>query len=262
MQLPFAVRSLGQALFRNVHVRVKSGLNEGMKWSIVTSGRGYGSGSFGRERIDVLRAVVRPGDCVWDVGAHKGFMSLAAARLVGPSGSVIAVEPAATNRWFLHHHLEWNGIDTVTVVPVALSGERGEAAFGGRGDSLAYELGTGDEIVAVRTLTDLVEEDGLPPPDVLKIDAEGQEAAILDAGAEAIGEHAALLVSVHGREMHEACTRILGNRDFRIFESWEMARCSADPEALWTSDYDLLAVGPQRAVDVEALSDLPLFRTP
>ncbi|NNL30261.1 MAG: FkbM family methyltransferase [Gemmatimonadetes bacterium] len=260
MQLPYAVRNLGQLLFRNVRVRIATGLNKGMKWSIVTSGRGYGSGTFGADRIEALGFVVRAGDRFWDVGAHKGFVSLAASRMVGAAGIVVAVEPAATNRWFLRHHLEWNGIENVTVVPVALSGERGEAHFGGRGDSLAYELGRGDEIVAVRTVVDLVTDGGLPPPDVLKIDAEGQEAAILDGGLEAIPAHAALLVSVHGRAMQEACTQILSQRGFRLFESWEMARCSADPHEQWTSDYDLLAVGPTRDVDTDALQSLTLFK--
>ena len=262
MQLPYAVRNLGQTLFRRIRVGIASGINKDMKWSIVTTGRGYGSGAFGRHRIEALQAVTRPGDCFWDVGAHKGFMTLAASRLVGPSGQVVSVEPSATNRWFVHHHLEWNGVQNVTVVPVALSGERGEAAFGGTGDSLAYELGRGDETVAVRTVSDLVSEDALPPPDVLKIDAEGQEAAILEGGAPVIPPHAAILVSVHGRAMHEACTAILARRGFHLFESWEMARCSGDPRHPWTSDYDLLAVGPERSVNVDALARLPLVVDP
>jgi len=88
MQLPFAVRDLGQRLFRQVPVRIASGINKNMKWSIVTNYRGYGSGIVGAARLEALQAIVRPGDCVWDVGAHKGFVTLAAARLVGGAGSV------------------------------------------------------------------------------------------------------------------------------------------------------------------------------
>lgn len=262
MQLPFAIRNLGQHLFRGVRVPVASGINQGMKWSVVTTGRGYGSGTFGVDRIEALAFVTRPGDCFWDVGAHKGFMTLAASRMVGPSGTVVSVEPSARNRWFLQHHVDWNGVENVEIVSVALSAERGEAAFGGTGDSLAYELGQGDETVSVRTLPGLIADRGLPRPDILKIDAEGQEAAILGGGAAAIPPHAAILVSVHGREMHEACTRILRERRFRLFESWEMARCSADADHPWTSDYDLLAVGPDRTVDSGALAALALFNGP
>ena len=262
MQLPFAIRALGQQLFRHVRVPIRHGINQGMRWSIVTTGRGYGSGAFGRSRIAALEAVVRPGDCVWDIGAHKGFMTLAASQLVGPRGRVVSVEPSERNRWFLERHLEWNGVTNVTVVPAALSGKPGERAFGGTGDSLAYTLGRGTERVPVRRIPDVVDEWGVPRPDVMKIDAEGQEAAILDAAGDALRPHAAVLVSVHGRPMHRACVDIFEERGFRMFESWEMARCSADPEHPWTSDYELLAVGPERDVDEDRIRRLALFQDP
>lgn len=262
VQLPFALRDLGQRLFRNVPIRIAIGINQGMKWSIVTTGRGYGSGTFRSERLEVLRAVVEPGDCVWDIGAHKGFVTLAFSRMVGPTGTVVAVEPSARNLWFLERHVEWNGIENVEIVPAALSDHRGQGAFGGRGDSLAYTLGDGDETVPVRTIPDVVDDRRLPHPRVLKIDAEGQEAAILEGAGPLLRADAAVLVSVHGREMHAACTRLLGDRGFRIFESWEMARCSADPAWPWTSDYDLLAVGPQGPLDDERIAGLPLFNRP
>lgn len=262
VQLPFLVRDLGQRLFRNVPIRIATGINQGMRWSIVSTGRGYGSGSFGKDRIEVLQAVVRPGDCVWDIGAHKGFVTLAASRMVGPEGVVVAVEPSARNLWFVERHVEWNGIENVEIVPAALSDHAGRAAFGGRGDSLAYTLGEGDETVPVRTIPDVIAERGVPHPQVLKIDAEGQEAAILDGTGPLLRADSAVLVSVHGRQMHDACTRLLRSRGFRLFESWEMARCSEDPDRPWTSDYDLLAVGPQRPVEEEAVSRLPLFTRP
>lgn len=49
----------------------------------------------GLHETQVQQALVRsagPGDVVWDVGANVGFMSLVAARIVGPSGRVVAVE--------------------------------------------------------------------------------------------------------------------------------------------------------------------------
>lgn len=262
MQLPFAIRTLGQRLFRNIPVRIASGMNRGMRWSIVSTGRGYGSGTFGSARLEVLGAVVRPGECVWDIGAHKGFVTLAASRMVGPTGTVVAAEPSSRNRWFIERHLEWNDIGNVQVVGTALSGERGRASFGGTGDSLAYTLGEGNEMVAVRTIPGLMEERSLPRPDVIKIDAEGQEAAILAGAGPALAGDTGLLISVHGRAMHGACTSLLKARGFRIFESWEMARCSDDSGQPWTSDYDLLAVGPDREVDEERLRSLELFSGP
>lgn len=262
MQLPFAIRVLGQKLFRHVRVRIPTGINQGMRWSIVTSGRGYGSGSFAQARLAVLQALVRPGDCFWDIGAHKGFVTLAASQMVGSEGTVVSVEPSQRNRWFLEKHLEWNGITNVEVVGAALSAKPGRRAFGGTGDSLAYTLGRGTDRVPVRRIPDIVEERGLPCPDVMKIDAEGQEAAILDSAGAALRPHAAVLVSVHGRPMHTACADVFRERGFRIFESWEMALCSADPQHPWTSDYEMLAVGPERDIDEARIRSLTLFRGP
>ena len=260
MQMPFAVRAAGQNLFRNIPMRIRSGLNQGLRWSIVTTGRGYGSGAFARDRLAALQAVVRPGDCFWDIGAHKGFVTLAAAGLVGPSGSVVSLEPSERNLWFIRRHLSWNPAEHVRVLPAAVSDGRREALFGGSGDSLAYSLGRGDETVTVRSVRQIVQDFGVCPPTVLKIDVEGEEAAVLRGAGELLGVELALLISVHSRALHQECTALLASRGFRLFESLGMARCSSDPSHPWTSDYDLLAVGPERPIDEGHIGALTLIR--
>ena len=252
MQLPYMIRAYGHRVLGDVPMRIRTGTNRGMKWSAAALGRGYGSGTFARERLAALETVVRAGDTFWDVGAHKGFVSLAAARMVGADGHVVAVEPSATNLGFLRRHLEWNGATSIRVLPVALSDTPGQAAFGGRGSSVAFRLGEGPESVRVETLCALVEEQGLPRPTVLKLDVEGEEAAVLRGTGRLLGGDLALLVSTHGRELYEECRALLLERDFRVFDSWEAAtrRASGAP---WASDHDLLAIGPARVVDEVAI---------
>lgn len=260
MQLPYPIRELGHRAFGRVPVRIRSGINRGRKWSVVALGRGYGSGSFGRERLDALAAVVREGDSFWDVGAHKGFVTLAASRMVGPSGQVVAVEPSQVNLRFLRRHVEWNGPGNVTVVPVALGDAPGEVAFGGRGSSIAFHMGVGPERVRVSTVEELVER-GSRPPTVLKIDVEGAEAAVLRGMGPLLGGDQALLISTHGRELYDECRRTLEERAFRVYDSWEIVR-RLGSGAPWSSDHDLLAVGPHRDVDTESLTELRLFSGP
>jgi FkbM family methyltransferase len=262
MQLSRSVRAAGQRVLGHLPVRILSGPNRGMLWSAAALGRGYGSGQFARDRLAALACVVRPGDTFWDVGAHKGFVTLAAARLVGPTGMVVAVEPAAVNRTFLHRHIRWNGLhDRVCIVASALSDAAGEAAFGGGGSSVAFRIGEGSERVRVTTIRDLVCEQDLRAPSVLKIDVEGEEAAVLRGAADILGGDQAVLVSAHSRDLYEECRKLLQERDFRIFDSWQASE-QRRAGSQWTSDHDLLAIGPQRIVDERILRGLRLVAGP
>ncbi|HET9948378.1 MAG TPA: FkbM family methyltransferase, partial [Longimicrobiales bacterium] len=162
MQLPYPVRAAGQRLLGGVPVRIRGGVNRGRAWSLACLGRGYGSGRFGRDRLEALAALVREGDVVWDVGAHKGFVALAASSMVGARGTVVAVEPAEVNLAFLRRHLAWNRLENVRVVDAALADAPGAAAFGGTGSSVAFRIGVGPATVRVETIERLVEA-GLPP---------------------------------------------------------------------------------------------------
>lgn len=262
MQLPYSVRTAGQRILGNVRVRVRSGINEGRRWSLVSTGRGYGSGAFGRARLEVAEALVQPGDCVLDLGAHKGFMSLAASRLVGPDGVVVAVEPGSTNLWFLRKHVSWNRAHNVRIVRAAVGSEAGTVSFGGRGDSLAYQVGVGDEEVPLMTIPDILQEADAPLPSLIKMDIEGQELAALEGAAQALSPTVALIISVHSRELYDACAALLTGRGFKLFPGWEIARRLSGEVEAWGGDDDLVAIGPDREFDREQLEALSLFTSP
>ena len=261
MQLPYRLRLWGQRTFGGLDVRIRSGPNRGLRWSVAALGRGYGSGRFGRDRLDALAAVVREGDAFWDVGAHKGYITLAASRMVGPSGLVIAIEPASANLRFLERHLVWNGIGNVRVVPAAASDRNGVGFVGGPGSSVAFRLGEGPEEVPVRTIELMAVELDLGRPTVLKIDVEGEEAAVLRGAKRLLGSDQALLVSTHTRELYEECRATLIPLGFWIHDSWEIAkhRTLGTP---WTSDHDFLAIGRDRPVDEAKIRALALLNPP
>jgi FkbM family methyltransferase len=257
VQLPYSVRRLGHRLLGDVRVRIPSGRNRGAWWSLAALGRGYGSGTFGRARIEALAAVTREGDALWDVGAHKGFVTLAGSKLVGPTGLVVAIEPAADNLRFLERHLAWNRIENVRVVQAAMSDIHGVASMGGRGSSVAFRIGRGPERVPVRTIELVAVELDLRPT-VLKIDVEGEEAAVVRGSKRLLGTDQALLVSTHSRALYEECRAELEPIGFRIYDSWEIARHRKQGTP-WTSDHDLLAVGFDRPVDPERIKSLELI---
>jgi FkbM family methyltransferase len=254
---------MGQRALGSVRVRIRSGRNRGCAWSLAALGRGYGSGSFARDRIEALASITRAGDVFWDVGAHKGFVSLAAAELVGSAGVVVAVEPSSVNRAFLERHLAWNRVDHARVIAAALSDREGIDAFGGTGSSVAFKLGHGSERVPVRTFAALARELALERrPSVIKMDVEGSEAAVLRGAGDLLAGDQALLISTHGRALYDECRAILEKRGFEIFDSWEIAERLANPTRAWSSDHDLLAIGPGRPFDERLIRELALVRGP
>jgi FkbM family methyltransferase len=111
-----------------------------------------------RERADrprsgmtaVIEALLRPGDVMLDAAAQIGLCVIPAARKVGPSGRVIALEPASRAAGLLRRNLALNGLDAwVTLHRFAA----GEAA--GRG-ALNPDTGRTEEVDTI-TLDALVE---------------------------------------------------------------------------------------------------------
>lgn len=128
----------------------------------------------------VFRARVHPGMHVVDVGANIGYFTMLAASLVGPSGTVLAIEPNADLVKLLEASRRANGFSNVSVAQVAA----------GRGPGLLVlnpSFGNGmtseppDEVSAlVRSITvPSFTLDALVPHDrqigFLKIDVEGAE---------------------------------------------------------------------------------------
>ena len=136
---------------------------------------------------EALRRCLPEGGTFVDVGAHIGFMSLCAARIVGPEGNVVAIEPVPENSAAVRRNAELNGFGHIRVIEAAASSRAGEAELITVSDTLWTRLDhVGDHPLAVgrspvRTvaLDDLVEAGDVAVPDVVKIDVEGAELEVL-----------------------------------------------------------------------------------
>ncbi len=76
--------------------------------------------SFSRVPIKIIKENVREGSQVLDHGAGSGYYTVKIARLVGPKGTVYAVEPNKKSLDFIKRKIEREGI--TNVVPVKESG--------------------------------------------------------------------------------------------------------------------------------------------
>jgi FkbM family methyltransferase len=200
-------------------VAVRSGPARGLRLQIdARREKYYWTGSYERAVQDTFAAVIRLGDVVWDVGAHIGFFSLLASRLVGPNGRVHAFEPVAANRARLLASLALNSATNVTVHDCALSDTSGEGILFPRGASSTWTMVERGESkgtpIRCKTLDELVASG--PPPTLVKIDAEGAEVDVLRGGLELTAkQHPKLLVEFHDEQLLAAGRELLPGYDFR-----------------------------------------------
>jgi FkbM family methyltransferase len=133
----------------------------------------------------LLDRFVGVGSSVVDVGANIGYNTLHAARLAGPKGRVVAIEPTPDNLAVLRSNVATAGLRNVAVEPVAAGRTRGTRDLFVRGTVSAvnslfplscYASVTDVLPVPVVPLDELV--DGAV--DVVKIDVEGAELDVLE----------------------------------------------------------------------------------
>jgi FkbM family methyltransferase len=167
---------------RAVVAQVRSGVGTGLRLPIhARSEKYYWTGLHERHVQSQLVELLRPGMVFWDVGAHIGFFSLVAGRLVTPNGSVEAFEPFPPNQIRLATSVQLNRTTNITVHPVALSACSGVAAFHPTGSSLMGSLIPQDRtsITHVKCMSADDAAETIRRPDVVKIDAEGAEIEVI-----------------------------------------------------------------------------------
>jgi FkbM family methyltransferase len=144
----------------------------------------YYSGSFEPKAEKTIASVVRPGSVAIDIGANIGYHTFTLAKLVGPSGVVVAIEPTTYAFNKLQRNLSLNSFPNVRLVKVGLS-DRDLGEIQTQFQS-SYRLDGHDEIhtetIRVIPLDVLVAEQGLSRVDFIKMDVDGHEAKVF-AGA-------------------------------------------------------------------------------
>lgn len=148
---------------------------------------------FEPEVLSALQRCVRPGDKVVDIGANVGYFSAHLARLVGPHGEVHAFEPEPQNCALLVANMRTNGLSQVHVHPVALGERQGTATLhisefnGGMHRLYDSVCCTGPGLaVPVQRLDDVMAGARV---DLIKIDVEGYEPAVLKGAASCLRTH-------------------------------------------------------------------------
>jgi FkbM family methyltransferase len=147
--------------------------------------------------VPFLKAFLKPGMRVVDIGTNCGFYTLLAAHIVGGAGHVWGFEPGLKPAQLLKESLRINGYNNVTLYEVAVGQEPGIAWFNDKDMtelSHIVDEGTADaRAVKVESLDNLYRAGEITGVDFIKIDAEGFEEQVVH-GARTFFENESPLV--------------------------------------------------------------------
>ncbi len=209
-----------------VRVTVRTGLAAGL--SLLVDPRyeaQYAAGLHENTILERLAVHLCPGDTFYDVGAHIGFVTLIAARLVGFHGKVFAFEADPENSARTGDHAQMNSLPQIEVIRSGVWSECTELSFARAADASSRNTGAiaqpGEnsdvgQVISIPAVTlDRFAEEHRAP-NVIKIDVEGAEGAVLK-GAEAVFREAKpiLICEIHSARAWATVSQWLEERDYR-----------------------------------------------
>lgn len=178
------------------------GPGRGLRFTAGPSNPAYENGTNELLVQAAVAAHLSDGGVLLDIGANVGFFSVIGARLVGPSGRVVAFEPVPANADLIRRNATANGFSQISVVAKAVTDRAG------RGQLVLAEYAGGAALASVapppdacgEIEVDLVTIDGWLAgqpdlsPDLVKIDVEGAEAAVLHGMTATLGRRRPVVV--------------------------------------------------------------------
>jgi FkbM family methyltransferase len=145
-----------------------------------------------------------PGDVLWDVGANIGLYSVFSAKR---GVKVVAAEPSVANIAALTTNVRLNQVSAVVLVlSIPLSNRVGSGFFNEVSDVISssggqfgidpVECASQSTLMPTMSIDFLVHSLGLPSPDFLKIDVDGNETEILGGCLGVLASVRSILVEV------------------------------------------------------------------
>ena len=175
---------------------------------------GHLTGKYEPYMQEAISNFLRSDMTVYDVGAHAGFHSLFSALR---ARQTIAFEPHPANRASIERQMSLNPRLNVSLMPYALSHTNGPGALAEPlNSSMAYVSSEGEIPIELRSIDSLVAE-GMPPPNLIKIDVEGHELSVLRGGIETIeAHHPIILCDRNDESTSKDVADLLAQFDYRV----------------------------------------------
>ena len=189
--------------------QVQDGVGKGiwLKLDPKTGGQ-YFRGQVERCLQKILQDNLRPGMVFYDIGSNSGFFSLVAARIVGPTGRVVAFEAEPRLGTIALGNIDRNGGHNVRLVQAAVWSHSGFVDFHPADTGISPDLGLGKVVpycdgqtfgVSAIALDDFVQTDR--PPNLIKCDVEGAEVEVFRGATKLLSEYRpSIECEIHSKE--------------------------------------------------------------
>lgn len=163
----------------------------------------------------VFRRLLRQGMGVIDIGANIGYFSMLSAKLVGPEGHVLAVEPNPRNAKMLEASRRLNDYSHITVAQVAAGRTTGLLALHAAhsNGTTSEPSGSLDALLAAETVPSL-RLDNIVSPDrsvgLIKLDVEGAEYNAVLGCQDVIARDRPIIISEFSPELMPGISGVSG----------------------------------------------------
>ncbi|MGC4118194.1 MAG: FkbM family methyltransferase [Myxococcales bacterium] len=181
--------------------KIVAGPLRGMRWRVGSSVHGCWLGTYEAKKVKAIESYLRPGMVVYDLGANAGYYTLLFARRAGPTGRVVAFEPFAENLRNMLDHIRWNRLANCQVVQAAVASQRGLATFIPGGANSMGAIARQEGVIRVPTvaLDELIDGEGFPVPELVKMDIEGAEGDALEGARRLLERRKTVwFIALHG----------------------------------------------------------------
>jgi FkbM family methyltransferase len=184
-----------------------------------------------------IKGHVRPGDVVLDVGSFLGVYAVVEARLAGPGGRVVAIEPTPQSAWMARRHFSFNAETAsapMCLVEAAVGEHRRQTTFYEYEEPYVNALRPAVDVngrartrvVQVVTIDDLCDQMKIQPA-FIRMDVQGAEFHALRGARRTIATAASDLTIV--AEMHPQCWPSFGMDEGHARETIDTLGLSAAP---------------------------------
>jgi FkbM family methyltransferase len=191
----------------------------------------YFLGTYESQITQELPGICKRGWTVWDCGTYLGYYTCLFARLVGPEGQVIAVEPDPRNMARTKDNVARNGFNNVSFVRAAIGAPVGYTEFVINSDTNSHIPGTyigatpgdytGDtrrqQQIRVRALSLDEMVDQIAMPHLIKLDIEGAEQLALEHSLKLVEKaRPIILLELHNPSCDTAAWQFAGRANYML----------------------------------------------